>query len=239
MTRRIKLRLIIIVSILFLLVMPKAYSVTWTCYETSDSYWTMEQPEGYWPNWDDCEAWRYGPPDEQNLEPEEVVFDEPVVDEPIPLEDEETFEPSKPEPTPEPTTPTSTPKPPSIPSSEPTVESIEPTPNPSQEPLIESTPDVVISLDSTPIEIPVIEEINELEEIVEIITQQIEPATNQVQLTLPAALQKIYGAEQLLATLEAFMNVGSDMSPEQREQAQSVVVAAIITTQIAQMGRNK
>jgi hypothetical protein len=38
---------------------------------------------------------------------------------------------------------------------------------------------------------------------------------------------------QLAAAAEAVMNVGSDMSDEQREEAQIVAIAAIIVSQIA------
>ncbi len=47
--------------------------------------------------------------------------------------------------------------------------------------------------------------------------------------------EEIPGVEQIFAATEAILNVGSDMTQEQREESQSVVVGAIIITQIASM----
>lgn len=58
---------------------------------------------------------------------------------------------------------------------------------------------------------------------------------NTIQLELPTALVDIPGAELIFASAEAILNVGSDMTEEEREEAQSVVVSAIVLTQIAQM----
>jgi hypothetical protein len=58
---------------------------------------------------------------------------------------------------------------------------------------------------------------------------------NTIQLELPTALVDIPGAELIFASAEAVLNVGSDMTEEEREEAQSVVVSAIVLTQIAQM----
>jgi hypothetical protein len=41
------------------------------------------------------------------------------------------------------------------------------------------------------------------------------------------------GIVALFEAAEAFMNIGSDMTDEQREESQSVVVAAVIVTQLA------
>jgi hypothetical protein len=49
------------------------------------------------------------------------------------------------------------------------------------------------------------------------------------------ALENIPGAAQVAAVAEAILNVGSDMTEEQREEAQSVIVAAVVLTQISQM----
>jgi hypothetical protein len=58
---------------------------------------------------------------------------------------------------------------------------------------------------------------------------------NTIQLELPTALVDIPGAKLIFASAEAVLNVGSDMTEEEREEAQSVVVSAIVLTQIAQM----
>jgi hypothetical protein len=51
-------------------------------------------------------------------------------------------------------------------------------------------------------------------------------------IEIPEALQ-IVGVIQLAAAAETVMNVGSDMSDEEREEAQIVAIAAIIVSQIA------
>ena len=82
----------------------------------------------------------------------------------------------------------------------------------------------------TPIEeVPLsIEEIQQ-----QINTEYIEK--NTIQLELPTVLVDIPGAELIFASAKAILNVGSDMTEEEREEAQSVVVSAIVLTQIAQM----
>ena len=60
-------------------------------------------------------------------------------------------------------------------------------------------------------------------------------AENTIELAVPTALAEIPGVEEIFAATEAIMNVGSDMTEEQREESQSVVVGAIIITQIASM----
>jgi hypothetical protein len=55
---------------------------------------------------------------------------------------------------------------------------------------------------------------------------------------LPEALQ-IVGVMQLAAAAETIMNVGADMTDEEREEAQIVAIAAIIVSQIAGSIRGK
>jgi hypothetical protein len=52
-------------------------------------------------------------------------------------------------------------------------------------------------------------------------------------------LANIIGVTAIFEAAEAFMNIGSDMTPEQREESQSVVVAAVIVTQLAMPRRMK
>jgi hypothetical protein len=54
-----------------------------------------------------------------------------------------------------------------------------------------------------------------------------------VTLEVPTPLLAIPGIEQLAKAAEAIMNIGSDMTPEQREESQSVVIGAVLITQIA------
>jgi hypothetical protein len=51
-------------------------------------------------------------------------------------------------------------------------------------------------------------------------------------IELPEALQLV-GVIQLAAAAEAIMNVGADMTEEEREESQIIAVAAIIVSQIA------
>jgi hypothetical protein len=168
---------------------------------------------------------------------------------------------TEPTPTSEPT-PSATPEPTPTevsPTPTPTIEptpTLEPTPQP--EPVVDNEP---ISVVETPLPTPepiIVEEVVQEEEPVEQIVEEettetpiIEPelsveelqeqinleyiAENTIELEIPTALADIPGAAQLFAATEAILNVGSDMTQEQREESQSVVVGAIIVTQIASM----
>ena len=83
------------------------------------------------------------------------------------------------------------------------------------------------------VELPVIEELT-AEELIEQ-EQALYVEENTIELQLPTALAEIPGVEEIFAAAEAVMNVGSDMTQEQREESQAVVVSAIILTQIASM----
>jgi hypothetical protein len=54
-----------------------------------------------------------------------------------------------------------------------------------------------------------------------------------VALEVPTQLMAIPGIEELAKAVENIMNIGSDMTPEQREESQAVAVAAVLVTQIA------
>ena len=170
-----------------------------------------------------------------------------------------------PQPTTEPTptsepTPSATPEPTELsPTPTPTIEptpTLEPTPQP--EPVVDNEP---ISVVETPLPTPepIIEEevVQEPELVGQIVEEEtmetpvIEPELsveelqeqidaeyieeNTIELAIPTALAEIPGVAELFAASEAIMNVGSDMTQEQREESQSVVVGAIIITQIASM----
>ena len=84
------------------------------------------------------------------------------------------------------------------------------------------------------LETPIVEPELSVEEIQEQINEEY-IAENTIELAVPTALAEIPGVAELFAATEAIMNVGSDMTQEQREESQSVVVGAIIITQIASM----
>jgi hypothetical protein len=160
-------------------------------------------------------------------------------------------------------TPTPTPSETITPSPEPTTTpTIEPTPTetPTQEPepvVIDEPSEVLVTQPVLPepelleevipepeivqqlveeetIETPILEEESTPEEIQEQIdAQYIEE--NTIELGLPTALENVPGAAEIFAAAEAVLNVGSDMTQEQREESQSVVIASVVLTQIAQV----
>jgi hypothetical protein len=95
---------------------------------------------------------------------------------------------------------------------------IEPTPTPSEsvQELVQVSPEPVAP-DLVPDLVPAPEPVNE----------------EVVVLEVPSALASVPGIVALFEAAEAFMNIGSDMTDEEREQSQSVVVAAVIVGQLA------
>jgi hypothetical protein len=173
-----------------------------------------------------------------SLEPEPTPIPS-LAPEPSPtqsLEPEPTIEP-----TPTPVEPTQTPLIP-VPSLEPTqsipptVEpeiSPTPTPTPTPEPTSEPTPSPTPIQSIEPSPTPIISPPAEIE------PTPTPTNTQQVSIELSPALEAIPGAMQLVAAAEAIMNIGADMTDEQRDEAQSVAVAAIIVTQLAQVRKIK
>ena len=84
------------------------------------------------------------------------------------------------------------------------------------------------------LETPIVEPELSVEQLQEQINEEY-IAENTIELQVPTALESIPGIAQVFAATEAILNVGSDMTEEEREESQSVVVAAIVLTQIAQM----
>ena len=141
----------------------------------------------------------------------------------------------------------------------------EPTPLPTQEPITDNSNDEASSVEVTPetsltpeptqtatpepeiteqivepetIETPIIEPELSVEELQEQIQEQIDLeyiAENTIELSIPTSLENIPGITEIFAATEAILNVGSDMTQEQREESQSVVIASIVLTQIAQI----
>jgi len=117
-----------------------------------------------------------------------------------------------PEPTPEATVsplPIVTPEPEPTPTPEPIVSEIAP------EPVVKPSP---IASNLVPDLVPA-----------EVVQESVQVVT----LEVPSALQNIIGIAEIFAAAEAFMNIGSDMTDEQREESQSVVVAAVLVGQLA------
>jgi len=173
---------------------------------------------------------------------------------PSPLPTAEPTPTSEPTPsaTPEPTevspTPTPTQEPTPLPTQEPVTDNSNdeaifvevipetlPTPEPTQTAMLE--PEIVEQItEPETIETPIVEPELSVEELEEQIQEQINIeyiAENTIELELPTALAEIPGIAEVFAATEAILNVGSDMTQEQREESQSVVVGAIVVTQIA------
>jgi hypothetical protein len=161
---------------------------------------------------------------------------------------------ASPEPTPEPST---EPEPSLEPSPSPTIETpptptpevtpeitLEPSPTPveTQTPSPEPTPEQqtqepVAEPEATPTPTPTVEPVQTLEPVPDTTPEATPlpvPSVNPEMQTieLPENLQVI-GIIQLAAAAEAVMNVGADMTEEEREESQIIAVAAIIISQIA------
>lgn len=179
--------------------------------------------------------------------------DAPVIPTPVPSQTPEpeptqSIEPSlNPEPTPIPE-PTQSESPSSEPSIEPTVEPsptptvivAEPTPSPSQESVVPvPVPSPTPTVTPTPELVP--EETPEPQPTIAIAApvSPVEEFLAEVDIELPTYLESVPGAVQIAAAAEAIMAIGSDMTPEQREESQGVVVAAVIVGQLAQVRRLK
>lgn len=163
-----------------------------------------------------------------SLEPEPTptltLTPEPTL-KPIPTPIEPTQTPQTPEPSPE---PTQSSPPPVEPETSPT-----PTPTQTPEPTSEPTPSPTPTTSIEPSPTPIISAPTEIE------PTPTPTNTQEVSIELSPALAAIPGALQLVAAAEAIMNIGADMTDEQRDEAQGVAVAAIIVTQLAQVRKIK
>ena len=165
---------------------------------------------------------------------------------------------AEPTPTNEPT-PSATPEPTPTEVSPTPTPTQEPTPLPTQEPITDNSNDEAIFVEVIPETLPTPEPTQTAMLEPEIVEQIVEPETietpiaepelsveqeqqiidelyiteNTIELEIPTALADIPGAAQIFAATEAILNVGSDMTQEQREESQAVVVGAIVVTQIA------
>jgi hypothetical protein len=169
-------------------------------------------------------------------------------DTPSPVPTPTEVEPS-PEPTPEPTVepspePTVQPTPEPTPKAtvepepvvEPTPESVvEPTPDPTVEPTPEPQPTLISPV--SPVE-PIKPEISPSPTPTPINTPTpvLEPEAEQTLLENMVELPQL-ALEQVAKLVENLRSIGSDMSPEVREQSQQVIVASVIVTQVALAGR--
>ena len=143
---------------------------------------------------------------------EDVARTEEVVREPEPVASVAPVSPPAPEPTPEPT-PETTPEPEPTPERpekpiEPTKAPEVPTPSPEPSETPTSLPEPQIPIEPSP-----------------------EPTLPEETISIELALEAV---GKLVDNLRS---IGSDLSPEVREQAQQVIVASVIVTQVALAGR--
>lgn len=173
----------------------------------------------------------------QTVEPEPVPSVVPTLDpEPTPTPEPTQSESPSPQPNVEPTvepspTPVVTPSvtPVAEPTPSPSQESVVPVPVPSPTPTISPTPETVP--EETPEPQPTI--------AIPAPISPVETFLAQVDIELPTYLENVPGAVQIAKAAEAIMAIGSDMTPEQREESQGVVVAVVIVGQLAQVRRLK
>ncbi len=173
----------------------------------------------------------------QTPEPEPTQSIEPSLNpEPTPIPEPIQSESPSPEPSIEPTVEPS-PTPVVTPSVTPVAE---PTPSPSQESVVSvPVPSPTPTISPTPEIVP--EETSEPQPTIAIAApvSDTEEFLAQVSIQLPTYLENVPGAVQIAKAAEAIMAIGSDMTPEEREESQGVVVAAIIIGQLAQVRRLK
>jgi hypothetical protein len=108
-----------------------------------------------------------------------------------------------------------------------------PTPEPTQIATLE--PEIIEQIvEPETIETPIVEPELSVEELEEQIQEQINIeyiAENTIELELPTALAEIPGIAEVFAATEAILNVGSDMTQEQREESQSASMASAASIQ--------
>lgn len=172
------------------------------------------------------------PSPEPEPKPTPVVTPSP---EPTPIQPTPT-QSSSPEPTatPEPVLPTPTPEP--TPSPEPSTESPSPVTPPTQLPIPQPKPELpAVSL--TPPSEPSQPQPTESEQVETPISTSspVIEVPEETQSDSVSAAAQVIGAvgEAIGQVVEVFATAGLDMTPEQREEAQDIVVASIIVSQVA------
>jgi hypothetical protein len=170
------------------------------------------------------------PSPEPTLEPTPEIV-EPTL-EPIPSVEPEPVPSVVPSLNPEPT-PIPEPTQSESPSIEPTPEP-KPSPEPSVEPTTEPTPTPTPTVSEVAPE-PVVEPSPIASNLVPdlVPAEVVQESAQVVALEVPSALASIPGIAAIFESVEAFMNIGSDMTDQEREESQSVVVAAVIVGQLA------
>ena len=167
--------------------------------------------------------------------------------------DSSSVQPSpEPSPTPSetPSQPENLPGPESFPEVQPSPESLPSVP-------VEASPESVAPVEPDVLVLPVedltstsspssLEEISPIDEnqsllslLPEFSLENFQETLQQISETISAALESIPGGEQILAAIQSINNLGSEYTPEERQQVQQVVLGAIIVSQLANPRRVK
>jgi hypothetical protein len=83
------------------------------------------------------------------------------------------------------------------------------------------------------------EVVQDLEYVVQDDSLSLPESVQQIFESISSALESIPGGEQVLAAIQSVNNLGSEYTPEERQQVQQVVLGAIIVTQLANPRRVK
>jgi len=78
-----------------------------------------------------------------------------------------------------------------------------------------------------------------LEFLPEFSIEALQETFQQISESISTALESVPGGEQVLAAIQSVNNLGSEYTPEEREQVQQVVLGAIIVSQLANPRRVK
>jgi hypothetical protein len=187
------------------------------------------------------------PTPEPSLSPSETVTPTPSPS------DSSTVQPSpEPSPTPSetPSQPESLPGPESFPEVQPSPESLPTLPvEEPQEFVVPTEPDVLVlpvedlTSTSSPSSLEEISPIDENQSLLSLLPEfsleNFQETLQQISETITETLESIPGGEQVLAAIQSVNNLGSEYTPEEREQVQQVVLGAIIVSQLANPRRVK
>ena len=167
--------------------------------------------------------------------------------------DSSSVQPSpEPSPTPSetPSQPESLPGPESFPEVQPSPESLPTLPvEEPQEFVVPTVPDVLVlpvedlTFNDFPSSLEDVSSTNETESLLsflpEISLESLQETFQQISESITETLESIPGGEQVLAAIQSVNNLGSEYTPEEREQVQQVVLGAIIVSQLANPRRVK
>ena len=167
--------------------------------------------------------------------------------------DSSSVQPSpEPSPTPSetPSQPESLPGPESFPEVQPSPESLPTLPvEEPQEFVVPTEPDVLVlpvedlTFNDFPSSLEDVSSTNETESLLsflpEISLESLQETFQQISESITETLESIPGGEQVLAAIQSVNNLGSEYTPEEREQVQQVVLGAIIVSQLANPRRVK